>query len=333
MVKSAFRALVVEEVEGGRYVRHIQERALETLPPHDVLIRVHYSSLNYKDALSASGHKGVTRQYPHTPGIDAAGMVVSDRRGQLAEGTPVLVTGFDLGMNTSGGLGQFIRVPAEWVVSLPASLSFKTSMVFGTAGFTAALSIHRLIQHGVTPEMGEILVTGATGGVGSLAVALLKRLGYAPVAVSGKADAHSFLESLGARAILSREEACGPAGRPLLKPRWAGVVDTVGGEILASAIKATQYNGAVTCCGLVASPELPLTVYPFILRSVSLYGIDSAECGRELRLALWNKLADEWKPDHLEQIMRVIALEEVEPALQALLKGASRGRVVVRHAA
>ena len=332
MGNQTFRALVVDEAEDGRFIRRIQQRPLESLPPHDVLIRVSYSSLNYKDALSASGHKGVTRSYPHTPGIDAAGTVVVDRRGELAEGTPVLVTGFDLGMNTAGGLGEYIRVPSEWVVPLPEGLDDKTAMILGTAGFTAGLSIYRLIQHGVKPDMGEILVTGATGGVGSLAVAILRRLGYAPVAVSGKADAHGFLEMLGARAILSREEATGPAGRPLLKPRWAGVVDTVGGEILASAIKATQYNGAVTCCGLVASADLALTVYPFILRGVSLYGIDSAECGRELRMAVWTKLADEWRPDHLEQIAREVTLEEVEPALLDLLEGAGRGRIVVKLA-
>jgi putative YhdH/YhfP family quinone oxidoreductase len=328
--KDTFKALVVSETATGQFQRTITERAMNELPDHDVLIRVHYSSLNYKDALSAYGNRGVTRQYPHTPGIDAAGVVAASRDPSFREGDPVLVTGYDLGMNTPGGLGEYIRVPGEWVIPLPSGLTLKESMIYGTAGITAAMSIHRLVEHGVAPDQGEILVSGATGGVGSLAIALLKGLGYAPVAVSGKSAAQAFLKSLGAGAVLSREEAEAHAEKPILKARWAGVVDTVGGNILSQAIKSTRYGGAVTCCGLVASPNLALTVFPFILRSVSLYGIDSAECGRDLRLLLWEKLAGAWRPEGLAALSREIDLVDVEKNMTLLLKGDNQGRTVVR---
>jgi putative YhdH/YhfP family quinone oxidoreductase len=326
----SFKAFVVSETSSGDFQRSIVDRPLNALPDHDVLIEVHYSSLNYKDALSGHGNKGVTRHYPHTPGIDAAGVVAESRVAHLQAGDSVLVTGFDLGMNTSGGLGQYIRVPAQWVIPMPSGLSLKESMIYGTAGFTAAMCIHRLINHGVSPDQGEILVTGATGGVGSLAIALLSGLGYKPVAVSGKADAIPFLESLGAVSVLARDEAEAQAEKPILKARWAGVVDTVGGKILSNAIKMTRYGGAVTCCGLVASPNLSLTVFPFILRSVALYGIDSAECGRELRQVLWEKLAGDWRPAGLAALSREIGLSDVENCMARLLKGANQGRTVVK---
>lgn len=331
--KETYKAFVVNETEDGQFQRAITRRALKDLPDHEVLIRVHYSSLNYKDALSAHGNKGVTRKYPHTPGIDAAGVVEASRNPSFSEGDPVLVTGFDLGMNTAGGLGAYIRVPANWVIPLPSGLSLKDSMIYGTAGFTAAMSIHRLIEHGVTADRGEILVSGATGGVGSLAVAMLSHLGYTPVAVSGKTTAESFLRTLGARSIISRDEAESQAEKPILKARWAGVIDTVGGNILSQAIKSTSYGGAVTCCGLVASPQLSLTVFPFILRSVTLYGIDSAECSRELRLLLWEKMAGAWRPDCLDDLSREIDLEDVEKYMDLLLKGGNQGRIVVRMTA
>lgn len=327
---NSFKALLVSETADGQFQRVVTQRHLDELPDHDVLIRVHYSSLNYKDALSAHGNRGVTRAYPHTPGIDAAGVVAASQSAAFAAGDHVLVTGFDLGMNTPGGLGEYIRVPAEWVIPLPSDLSLKESMIYGTAGFTAAMCIHRLVEHGVTPDQGEVLVSGATGGVGSLAVAMLDKLGYRPVAVSGKAAARPFLETLGAKSIVTRQEAEAQAEKPILKARWAGVVDTVGGNILSQAIKSTRYGGAVTCCGLVASPQLSLTVFPFILRSVALYGIDSAECGRDLRLRLWEKLASEWRPEGLADLSREIDLAAVEDTMALLLKGENQGRTVVR---
>jgi len=328
--KETFKAFVVSEAEDGQYQRTITRRALKDLPDHEVLIQVHYSSLNYKDALSAHGNKGVTRKYPHTPGIDAAGVVAASRIASFREGDPVLVTGFDLGMNTAGGLGAYIRVPANWVIPLPSGLTLKDSMIYGTAGFTAAMSIHRLLEHGVTADQGEILVSGATGGVGSLAVAMLSQLGFTPVAVSGKSAARSFLQTLGAQSIITRDEAESQAEKPILKARWAGVIDTVGGNILSQAIKSTRYGGAVTCCGLVASPQLSLTVFPFILRSVALYGIDSAECSRELRLLLWEKLAGAWRPDCLADLSREIDLDDVDEYMDMLLSGSNQGRLVVR---
>ncbi|HFD39509.1 MAG TPA: acryloyl-CoA reductase, partial [Anaerolineae bacterium] len=261
----SFEALVVHEMEDGTFRRRIERRSLADLPSGEVLVRVHYSSLNYKDALSATGHRGVTRRYPHTPGIDAAGVVESSDSDAFQPGDPVVVTSYDLGMNTPGGWGRYIRVPAEWVVPLPAGLTLRESMILGTAGFTAALSVHRLQHEGITPDRGAVLVTGASGGVGSLAVGILHRIGYRVVAATGKAEAEPFLRDLGAAEVVPRQQVLDDSPRPLLKGRWAGVVDTVGGAYLASVLKAVQLHGAVTCCGLVASAEFSTTVYPFIL--------------------------------------------------------------------
>ena len=261
MTSETFNALIVEAGEDKTYVRQIKKRRVDDLPEGDVLIRVNYSSLNYKDALSAIGNKGVTRSYPHTPGIDAAGTVVDSRGGAFKKGDSVLVTGYDLGMNTSGGFGQYVRVPAGWVVPLPQGLTLKESMIFGTAGFTAGMGILFLSER-VKPEDGPVLVTGATGGVGSVSVAVLAKLGYTVAAVTGKPDEAAFLNGLGASQIVARADAADTSGRPLLKTQWAGVVDTVGGEILATGIKSTNPWGTVTCCGNVASPDLPLTVFP-----------------------------------------------------------------------
>jgi putative YhdH/YhfP family quinone oxidoreductase len=329
---SPYRALLVTEGRDGAFTRQVVMRDLGELPPNDTLIRVHYSSLNYKDALSATGNKGVTRNYPHTPGIDAAGEVVETADGAFKPGDPVIVTSYDLGMNTPGGFGDYIRVPAAWVVPLPAGLTLRESMIFGTAGFTAALCVNQLRQHGVTPDKGDVLVTGATGGVGCIAVAILAKLGYRAVAVTGKADALDWLAQLGAAQILPREEADDASGRPMLKERWAGVVDAVGGNILATAIKATKRDGCVTACGLTQSSELRTTVYPFILRGVTLQGVDSAETAMPLRREMWRKLADEWKPsaDVLDAIAQSVPLDGLNDKIDAILHGQIRGRVVVR---
>ena len=329
MDRETFQAMVVHETAEGQFLRRIEERSLVDLPQGDVLIRVHYSSLNYKDALSASGHKGVTRAYPHTPGIDAAGVVEESLDGRFRPGDRVLVTGYDLGMNTPGGFGQYVRVPAEWVVELPQNLSLRESMIYGTAGVTAGLSVLKLQAHGVTPYQGEILVTGATGGVGSLAVGILASDGYPVVAATGKLEAAQFLLDLGAREVVHRDQVRDASGRPLLSGRWAGAVDTVGGEYLATALKSTRYGGAVTCCGLVASPDLPTTVYPFILRGVSLLGVDSQNCPMATRLRLWQKLAGEWKLANLNDLATECSLEGLEIEIERILEGKQRGRVVV----
>jgi acrylyl-CoA reductase (NADPH) len=324
-----FHALVVEESAPGVFTRQIKEKSVDELPQGELLVRVHYSSLNYKDALSALGRPGVTRKYPHTPGIDAAGEVVSCADGAFAPGEKVIVTGYDLGMNHAGGYGQYIRVPSSWAVRLPDGLTLKESMIIGTAGLTAALSLHQLTQAGVRPESGEVLVTGATGGVGSVAVALLAGAGYAVVAVTGKAAEADFLHSLGARLVMSREEMLRGADRPLLKERWAGVLDVVGGDMLAAAIKSTSYGGVVTCCGLAGSAELPLNVFPFILRAVTLIGIDSAQCPAQLREQAWGRLAGELKPARLLESAVECPLAGLEDRFAAMLKGEARGRTVV----
>lgn len=324
-----FQAMVVSIDADGKPVRTVTSKRIDELPEGDVLIRVRYSSLNYKDALSASGNRGVTRNYPHTPGIDAAGDVVESRDPSFAKGQPVLVTGYDLGMNTSGGFGQYIRVPADWVVPLPSGLSHKEAMMLGTAGFTAGLSVNKLIKHGLMPDEGDVLVTGATGGVGTLAVAILTRLGYSIAAASGKPDAAERLQAFGVRRIVDRSSLQDNPQKALLPAVWHGVVDTVGGEVLACAIKSTHQHAPVTTCGNIASAQLVLTVYPFILRGVTLYGIDSAQTPMLLRRWIWERLASDWKPKGLMMIHREVELNELETEIQTMLAGKGTGRVVV----
>jgi putative YhdH/YhfP family quinone oxidoreductase len=301
---------------------------LSDLPAGELIIEVKYSSLNYKDALSASGNKAVTRKYPHTPGIDAAGVVVDSTTKAVGVGEEVIVTGFDLGVNTSGGFGQFISIPSGWAVKPPQGLSLRDSMGYGTAGLTAALCVLRLMAGGLTKDSGEVLVTGATGGVGSVAVAILAKLGFNVVAATGKASEHDFLTGIGAKAIISREEANDTSGRPLQKGRWAGVVDTVGGNILATALKTAKYGGLVAACGNAMSADLNVSVFPFILRGVSLLGVDSVEIPMRARQMAWSKLAGEWRVD-LTPIITQVSLEELNPKIDRILKGGIRGRVVV----
>ena len=324
-----FRAMVVSENEDKTFSRAISERTADDLPDGDLLVSVAYSSLNYKDALSASGNKGVTRNFPHTPGIDAAGTVVESGAGDFAAGDEVVLTGFDLGANTDGGFAEYVRVPAAWAVKRPDGLSLKESMVYGTAGFTAALSVLRLQEGGVTPDSGDVLVTGATGGVGCLAVGILAHTGYRVVASTGKESEKEFLMGLGAADVISREAADDQSGRPLLKSVWAGVVDTVGGNILATAIKSAKYGGVVTCCGNVASVDLPTSVFPFILRDVRLIGVATPDCPADIRATLWQKMAGEWKLPNLDAVTVDCSLDELDPHIDSILKGGVRGRVVV----
>ena len=324
-----FRAMIVEESEPRKFIREIRTRSIDDLPAGDLLVKVHYSSLNYKDALSATGRPGVTRHYPHTPGIDAAGVVVECASGTFSPGDSVIVTGYDLGMDTAGGYGQYIRIPSDWALPLPAGLSLRESMILGTAGFTAALSVWKLQQNGVQTGDGDILVTGATGGVGSIAVAILARAGYRVVAATGKAAEIDFLHALGAVEIIGREDVLSGTERPMMKERWAGVVDVVGGETLATAIKSTRYGGTVTCCGLVGSADLSVSVFPFILRGVSLLGIDSVQCPHQLRQTVWEKLAIEWKPADLEGAATECNLQSLEGHIEKILSGRVRGRGVV----
>ncbi len=329
MENKPFRAMVVTEQNDGTFARQITERRIGDLPAGEVLIRVHYSSLNYKDALSATGNKGVTSAYPHTPGIDAAGVVETSSAASIKPGDEVIVTGYDLGMNTSGGFAEYIRVPAGWVVPLPRHLTLREAMIYGTAGFTAGLCVNAL-QEGVVPGDGDILVTGASGGVGSMSIAILAKLGYSVVAATGKLQEKDFLTSIGARELVSRDAILDGAGKPILKSRWAGVIDTVGGDLLSAAVKSTNYGGIITACGNAASADLPLTVFPFILRAVRLQGIGSQSCPMALRSSMWEKLAKAWKPDGLDAICKEAGLEELDDKIEKILQGKLKGRTLIR---
>lgn len=321
---------LVEKDSSGQVRAAVAHRPASDLPPGEVLVRVEWSSLNYKDALSATGHPGVTRKFPHVPGIDLAGTVLESAAETVRAGDAVLVTGFDQGMNTWGGFASLARVPAEWVVPLPPGLTAREAMVLGTAGLTAALAVDALRAHDVRPERGEVAVTGASGGVGSLAVALLARLGYTVVAVSGKPAAAELLSALGAARVVGREEVSDASGKPLLPGRWAGAVDTVGGATLATLVRALKPRGCVAACGLVGGVDLPLTVYPFILRGATLAGIDSVECPLDTRRRLWSQLAGPWRLALPAGLVQETPLGGLEPWIAKILRGEVTGRVLVR---
>ncbi|PCJ17773.1 MAG: oxidoreductase [Gammaproteobacteria bacterium] len=325
---TTYKALRVTE-QDSQFVMAVEDRDIDQLPEAELLIRVKYSSLNYKDALSAKGIKGVTRQYPHTPGIDAAGVVERSSVNQFQAGDEVIVTGYDLGMNTEGGFAEFISVPASWAIKKPETLSLRDSMILGTAGFTAGMCVDSLLQVGISPSQGDLLVTGACGGVGSVAVALLASLGFDVYAGTGRASERDYLIGLGAKDLLSREELTKGADRPMLKERWAGVVDTVGGEILFNAIKSTQYGGSVACCGMVASAEFQANVFPFILRGVNLLGVDSVELPLEVKAHIWQEFATHWNLECLEAICTEVSLEQLPTMIDAIYLGKQKGRVLV----
>lgn len=328
-----YRALVVHR-EGAALPRQIETLDEAALPEGDVLIEVHYSSLNYKDGLSAQGNPGVTRHFPHTPGIDASGIVLESRVPNFAPGDAVIVIGFDLGMGTAGGFGERIRVPAGWVVPCPKGLTLRSAMALGTAGFTAAECVDKLERMGgLAPAQGPVLVTGATGGVGSVAVMLLAQLGYDVVAVTGKAERADWLKGLGAGEVMTREALAQGASKPLLAERFAGAVDTVGGELLFNAVKSLRYGGSLAACGLVASPAIPATVLPFILRHVNLLGIDSVQWPLEEKTRLWGRLAQEWALPELETLVETLTLETVSDALDRILAGQMVGRGLLVHKA
>lgn len=326
-----FNAFWVTEESDSSFKSQVIQRSIDDLPQNGVVLKVAYSSLNYKDALSASGNKGVTRRYPHTPGIDAAGTVTESHSEKFKPGDKVIVTGYDLGMNIMGGFGEYINVPADWVVPLPNGLSLKESMVLGTAGFTAALAMHHLLRCGQKPEDGQLLVTGASGGVGSLSVALASKLGFSVTASSGKAGQHEYLKKLGAYAIISRSDIDDQSGRMLLRPLWAAAIDTVGGNTLATILKSLKPHGNVASCGNVASPLLNTSVYPFILNGVNLLGVNSATTPMPLRMNLWEKLAGQWKPNLQLIETTIVGLDEIHLSIEKILKGQITGRVVLKH--
>ena len=325
---AAFNAYQVERA-GDEMVSRLLTRETSELPEHDTLIEVLYSSVNYKDALSANGAPGVTKHYPHTPGIDAAGIVVSSDDPQLNAGDEVIVIGFDLGMNTPGGYGQFIRVPGEWVTPLPAGLSLRESMILGTAGLTAALCVEKLLWMNASPEQGPVVVTGATGGVGSVAVALLANLGFEVTASTGKESQFDFLRALGATEVIHRDELSEASNRPLLVPRFAHGVDTVGGVTLSNVVKQLEPQGSVAICGLVSSPEFEVNVFPFILRGINILGIDSVELPLADKTRNWVKLAEEWHLSNLDDLVTEIGLSGLDEAIEKIYAGGVVGRTLV----
>ncbi len=313
----------------GRVTGRVEAISIDDLPAGDVLVRVAYSSLNYKDALACQGHPGVVRLFPHVPGVDCAGTVVESASADYRPGDEVLVTGYELGAGHWGGFAAFVRVPAEWVVRLPAGLPLRDAMIYGTAGFTAAQCVTAIVDRGIGPDRGPVIVTGATGGVGCLSLAILAKLGYEVAAVTGKPEQHEWLRRLGAHIILRRDEVSDDTDRPLLSARWAAAVDTVGGRPLATIVRSVDHRGCVAACGLVAGAELEFTVYPFILRGVTLAGIDSAQCPRPERLAMWQKLAGAWRVDQLDEIAAEITLDDLPDGVQKILAGQIVGRTLV----
>lgn len=329
-IAEPFQCFIVRKQADGSFASAIEQCRLRDLPEGEVLIRVEFSSLNYKDALSATGHPGVTKKFPHVPGIDAAGTVVESSAAKFQPGDSVIVTGFGFGASRWGGYAEYARVPADWIVPLPQSLTPREAMIYGTAGFTAGMSLEVLEHEEIDRAAGPVLVTGASGGVGSVAVGLLAKAGYRVHAVTGKQSAHELLRALGAATFLTREEADDRSGSPLLKAQWAAVVDTVGGNILSTALRSTLPFGCVTACGLTAGVDLPMTVYPFILRGVSLHGIESGVYPLPKREALWNKLAGAWKLPDLESLATTVSLDGLKDRMQAILAGQIAGRVVVQ---
>ena len=325
-----FKAFVTEETEKG-FTSSIKERSLNDLPAGDVLIKVLFSSLNYKDALSASGNKGVSRNYPHSPGIDAAGIVEESNSDDFSNGDEVIVTGYDLGMNTSGGFSQYIRVPKEWIIKKPDNFSLEESMAFGTAGLTAGLCVRKILLNGIKPEDGDIFVTGATGGVGTVAVMLLSKLGFNVIAITGKENQTDLLLSLGAKEVVNRSEFEGEMKSPLSKPRWAGGVDAVGSDILSNLITATHQRAAIACCGMVGGINLNTSIFPFILRGLSLLGVDSAETLIEVKKEIWHNFATDWKLEKINDQIKDVSLEELDLEIKKILKGEQVGRIRIKN--
>lgn len=322
-----FNAIVIDKGASG-YRASFKQLAPADLPVGDVSVRVEKSTLNYKDALAITGKGAVVRKFPMVPGIDLAGTVEASSNPAYREGDPVVLNGWGVGETHWGGLAQHARVKSDWLIPLPSQLSFGDAVAIGTAGYTAMLSVLALERHGVSPNKGEIVVTGASGGVGSVSVALLSKLGYSVTAVTGRPEGADYLKGLGASQIINRAELESP-GRPLAKERWAGAIDTVGSHILANVCAAMSYRGVVTACGLAAGMDLPATVAPFILRGVTLIGIDSVMCPRAERIEAWQRLASDLDLKMLYLMTSEIGLADAIPYAAKLLDGQVRGRLVV----
>ena len=325
-----FRALVTTE-DGKSFKNKIEKVNVSSLPDNNTLIKVKFSSLNYKDALSASGNKGVTRNYPHTPGIDAAGIIEETSSSAFKVGDEVIVTGYDLGMNTFGGFGEYIRVPDNWIVKKPENLSLSESMAFGTAGLPAGLCLRKLLLHGLKPEDGEVFVTGVTGGVGIISLMLLNKLGFNVSAITGKMDQTDLLTQLGAKKIIDRNDLDSELISPLQKPAFVGGIDAVGGKILSNLICSTHQRAAIACCGMVGGLSLDTSIFPFILRGLSLFGVDSAESLLEVKEEVWANFASSWKLEDIDENIKNISLDELPEEIEKILKGEQIGRVRIEY--
>jgi acrylyl-CoA reductase (NADPH) len=329
-MSTSFRAFVVNNNEQG-FTSGLKELTQADLPPGEVLVKVAYSSVNYKDGLASIPDGKIVRSYPFVPGIDLSGIVVESSDSRFKPGDEVLATSYELGVSHYGGFSEYARVKADWIVPLPAGLTLKEAMALGTAGFAAALAVHQLEKNGLSPQNGPILVTGATGGLGSIAISIFSAQGYTVAASTGKSSEHDYLRKLGASEILSRQETSAESNRPLEKERWAGSVDSVGGSTLAYLTRTTRYAGSVASCGNTGGPNFSTTVFPFILRGINLLGIETVNCPMELRRQLWQRLASDYKPRHLlDAIAHEASLEELPQALGATLKGEARGRTFIK---
>jgi len=321
------KAFVVEEIEQKKYSADLTDIEKPKIKENEILIKTTYSSLNYKDALSSQGNPGVTRVFPHVTGIDVAGIVEESNSSSFKVGEEVIVTGYDLGMNSNGGHSEFVSVPASWVVPKPHNISLRDLMIYGTAGLTAALSVNEILNHGVT--QGKVIVTGATGGVGSIAVSILSKLGFEVTAISGKEDKIPYLKSIGAKDVILRKDFDIENKKPMMRETYIAVVDTVGGNILAEALKQVKYDGIATCCGLTSSFKLNTNVFPFILRGVRLIGIDSVEASLDKKTQAWEKISSSFKIE-LEELVNEISLEEIKEAYENILSSKAVGRYLVK---
>jgi putative YhdH/YhfP family quinone oxidoreductase len=325
-----FRAYVVNKTE-TEFSAGLADLKVDDLSAGEVLIKVAYSGINYKDGLASIPDGKVIRKYPLVPGIDLSGSVVESSDPRFKAGDQVLATSYDLGVAHTGGFSEYARLKADWLIPLPTGLTLKEAMVIGTPGYTSALALHQMELMGLKPGNKPVLVTGATGGVGSMSISILKAAGYTVAASTGKSDQHAYLESLGASEIIERQETSAESKRPLEKERWASCIDNVGGSTLAYLLRTTCYGGSVAVIGNTGGTSLNSTVFPFILRGVNLLGIESANTPMELRRQLWQQLATNFKPAHLEEIIQnEVSLDELPQALATILKGGVRGRVIVR---
>lgn len=323
-----FKSLCVYEKEKNIFETKIVKKSINDLPDDEVLIKVLYSSLNYKDALAINGNKGIVRKFPHTPGIDAAGLVEKDITGKFKNGDEVIITGFDLGTSVSGGYQKYIKIPSSWIVKKPENISLRDTMIYGTAGFTAALSVLELSSN-LHYNKSQVLVTGASGGVGSIALLLLNKLGYNSISATRKSNKNEFLKKLNTNEIISVDQLIDEK-KMLLSVRYNGCIDTVGGMVLSNVLKHINYKGVVTTCGNASGHKLETNVYPFILRAIKLIGIDSVKCDMQTRYNIWNRLSQEWKLNFPEWYYQEIELDEVKEYSEKLLNGENSGRIIIR---